>query len=1085
MLAAWILFVCVTTLVAAGVIYGDAVTLGGLRTALRAAGPADTSILARTPAPPRDVVTLDASVRPVLTEVLGPGGGEVDQVARSDSMEIVGRPTVGDADRTLVASYAGIERHAELAAGHWPVSGGSPIEAAISESAAGALGLHLGDRLTVVDPLDQSTRLDLEIAALWRPNRADPYWLANPLELDGVETHGSETVRGPLVVAPADLAASTIRQLDVQWRARPDVEAFRVEWIDGVRTGITALRDRLGSALPTHRDFTISTGLPALLATLGRSVLVTRSGIALLTVQFGVLAGYAVLLVGGMLLERRRLDTALLRSRGAGTGHVAALSSIEAFVLAVPAAVIGPWLAVVVVWLVVNALPGDAVGRPGLIASEVDLRVGAPALIGSAVAAAACALGLALPALASGANLAGARAALGRAAARTLPQRLGIDLALVALAGVAIWQLRLYGAPLVRDVRGSLGLDPLLVAAPAIGLLGGGVIATRAVPRAAEIAQLVLERRRDLVASLGARQLARRPLRYTRSALLLMLAAGLGTFAAVDAATWSRSQQDQAAYQAAADVRVVVPDYPALPAGALGGAYRSIPGVTTAMPVLRLPLGVGRAVREAPLLGLDPAVAARIVGLAPRTGGSGAPSAVDALGGSAPEDHTLVVPGRPLRLSVVLDDDIRAAPGLEAQSAPVHGDYPGVLVSAILRDGDGMLHRIEGGRATLQGPNQRVEIPLTVGGTGPEAIAVAYPVAIQAIEIVINPEEGTFVAGSVRLRGVASSESTATSDWTAVAFVPASSGWLWTTISSVFDVPPTSGDRLTVGAKDALFASSGEPIATYRFAPPFAEAAPLPAIVGTRFLEATGLGVGDEVDADVLGIGLKLRIAGSVVTFPPLDPAKPFVVVDGPSLELRRFLASGDTVEPAEWWLATAPDAGESVVTTLGEARYSAAKVIVRADLARSLSGDPVALGIVGALTLGSLAALAFAAVGFVVSATASVNERLGEFALLRALGLSVRALAVWLSLESAAMLAFGLLAGSLLGLAVAALVLPAATLTSTGAAAVPPPSVIVPWPAIVPYLVLGAALLGLVLVVVRRRLPAVQISSVLRAGDR
>src|SRR5439155_3969003 len=107
------------------------------------------------------------------------------------------------------------------------------------------------------------------------------------------------------------------------------------------------------------------------------------------------------------------------------------------------------------------------------------------------------------------------------------------------LAGVAIWQLRLYGAPLVRDVRGSLGLDPLLVAAPAIGLLGGGVIATRAVPRVAEIAQLVLERRRDLVASLGARQLARRPLRYTRSALLLMLAAGLGTFAAVDAATWS------------------------------------------------------------------------------------------------------------------------------------------------------------------------------------------------------------------------------------------------------------------------------------------------------------------------------------------------------------------------------------------------------------------------------------------------------------------------------------------------------------------------------------------------------------------
>ena len=85
----------------------------------------------------------------------------------------------------------------------------------------------------------------------------------------------------------------------------------------------------------------------------------------------------------------------------------------------------------------------------------------------------------------------------------------------------------------------------------------------------------MLVRRRGLVSPLGARQLARRPLRYTRSALLLMLAVALGTFAFAHAATWTRSQADQATYQAAADARVVLSDYQELPAWALGPAYRA------------------------------------------------------------------------------------------------------------------------------------------------------------------------------------------------------------------------------------------------------------------------------------------------------------------------------------------------------------------------------------------------------------------------------------------------------------------------------------------------------------------------------
>ena len=122
--------------------------------------------------------------------------------------------------------------------------------------------------------------------------------------------------------------------------------------------------------------------------------------------------------------------------------------------------------------------------------------------------------------------------------------------------GLGLWQLRHYGAPLTRSVQGTLGLDPLLVATPAIGLLAGGVAALRLVPLLAQLAERATTRRRGLVPALGARQLARRPLRYTRAALLLMLAMAMGVFAVCYTATWSASQRDQASFQVGADVRV-------------------------------------------------------------------------------------------------------------------------------------------------------------------------------------------------------------------------------------------------------------------------------------------------------------------------------------------------------------------------------------------------------------------------------------------------------------------------------------------------------------------------------------------------
>ena len=113
--------------------------------------------------------------------------------------------------------------------------------------------------------------------------------------------------------------------------------------IDGSMTSATARTTSRPASAASSRPSDEPAGgdepCPALLDDVGRSVLVSRSGVILLTIQFAVLAGYAVVLVAGMLVERRRSEIALMRSRGASGGHLVAMAVLEAAFLAIPAAI--------------------------------------------------------------------------------------------------------------------------------------------------------------------------------------------------------------------------------------------------------------------------------------------------------------------------------------------------------------------------------------------------------------------------------------------------------------------------------------------------------------------------------------------------------------------------------------------------------------------------------------------------------------------------------------------------------------------------------------------------------------------------
>ncbi|HET9455793.1 MAG TPA: FtsX-like permease family protein [Candidatus Limnocylindrales bacterium] len=1080
-LAAGALLLCATVLLAAGAVYGDVVADGGMRRAILDAPPQDRVVVVTSTAGPADVGAIDEAVTEHATEILGASGGDVGLVIRTGGFVQAGLDPDDPGGLTRLAAYRAIEDHATLVDGRWPEPGGEPFEAVLSEGAATALDAAPGSTLELVSRDNPSVTARVRIVGIWRADRDDPYWTADALELEGVETRGPFTTSGPIVISSDDLVRRLgVRELDLAWRAYPHVDGLRVDGLESLRAGIESLDERLRDARLPGRSLRVVSELPGTLAQLDRATLVSRSGVMLLTVQFAILAGYAIVLVAGMLIERRRVESALLRSRGASTLHLAAMAFGEALLLAIPAAIVAPWLAVWVVQLLGSVGP-LAEAR---IVSTATVDTGVMLVAG--VAAFACVLALTLPSLVGGGDPAGVRARLARQVGRTFATRIGVDFVLVVVAAIGLWQLRLYGSPLTENARGTLGFDPLLVAAPGIGLLAGGIVATRLVPRLAEIAERVLDRRRGLVPAIGSRQLARRPLRYTRSALLLMLAAALGTFAASDAATWQRSQADQATYQVAADVRVGFDDL-ALPSWAVGPAIRSFAGVTDARPIVRGTVDVGRAVRSGQLLGIDPVATQPLVNYPNADAATRLPPLLAGLADARPSNAAVPLDGELRRLAVVLDAAIVADTEADPQ-ATIPPDYTGIAITVLLEDADGRLHRVTGESGRFAGDGQRIEISLSTVVAGME-VAFPGPARLQAIELSFVGPRDVIAIGRVDVRRVEASPTTGGRDWVDVGWAPNAAGWRWVAIRSGDDrsyrPPPGGPGSIVFGYEPEL----AEPLygggsAVFRSVATPAEAAVLPAVVSDAFLAESGAAVGEELAVAVTGQRLTMRVVGSTPDFPSLDPRVPFAIVDATTLERARQAGTGQLVPTREWWLKVDPPSAPVVEEALRRAPVAADDVVGRESLTRSLAGDPVSLGIIGALGLGALAALVFAAIGFVVSATVATSERVTEFAILRALGLSVRELSAWVSLENAFLLVFGLVAGSGLGILLAWLVLPFATLTESGEAAVPAAEIVVPWTAMLPIYVAALALFAVTVVVVTRQVRAAAISTVLRAGD-
>jgi FtsX-like permease family len=1067
--AAFLTTLLATTLLASGPVYAEAVALSGLQRTLANGPVRDVTVAVSDHLGAPEYPDADERVTAAVEGVFGEDGVTIHRSGVSDSFALPNLPGVPPNGLTVFGFYDDLPDHARLVAGAWP-SGASAgaVEAAISEGAAQQLGLQPGDTLEVTSALDAGMKVPVAVSGVYRAEDvADPFWWGSPLELDGRETISFTTI-GPLVVSEESFFALGERDAEVRWRAAPRVEEIGVADLDGLRRRLERLDAQLASG--DGGSFTVQTGLGGLLEDADRSLLVSRSGVLVPSVQLAVLAGAALLFLAGLLADRRSLETAVLRSRGASRGEVGLLALAEGALLAVPAVLAAPWLAA----LSLRAL--NHVGPLAEIGLELEPQVGTAAYVLAALAGILCAVGLAVPALRS-ASVTASVQEQGRPKPRGFVQRAGLDLVLVALAALAYWQLRRYEGPLVESVRGRLGIDPLLVAAPALGLLAGALLALRVVPAAGAVVERAAGSARGLVAPLGTRQLARRPARYARVAVLLTLAVAIGIFASAYSSTWLRSQEDRAAYDAGADIRVVPDERTgSIPALGLAGAYAEIAGIEGALPVVRQPLEVSG--ETATLLALDASRAGDVVRIRPDLARN-RPLAelTEPLGAERPELPSVALPDRPdgieiaARVSLEPLEDDRTVFGFRRRTPPA-------TLSLVLEDADGLLHRVAAGSMPADGRRRLLRVPLEEG-LG-DAAGPAYPLSLVAVELGLDAPIGQSRRGTLVVDDIT----------TGPGPVEAARQWLVesTELQDAFSAPEVlavrTGDEPGFEVDFETGAAGGGGTAVTYSARPGRAVAPqtVPALVTDGFLERTGTDVGDTI---ALGQDQpRLALVDSVHGFPTLPSGEGGVVVDLRTYLAAAYLGTGTVRLPDEWLLDVTPTREPAVAELLQAAPYLSSEVVGRVAVEDRLTRDPVALGISGALSLGFVAAAVFAVVGFAVSAAVSTAERTTEFAVLRSLGLSGRQLSGWLALEGGLIAAFALLAGVLLGALVAWLVLPFVSLAGEGDRPFPEVVVDVPWQTVALLAGVLAAVLLVVLAVQLLLLRRLALGSALRTGE-
>ena len=324
---------------------------------------------------------------------------------------------------------------------------------------------------------------------------------------------------GPAIVNPAAFNGP-LTVSEASWLVLPQAPPLAGGNIGALAASTREAVSQLSTLLPNGLQ--VTSDLPQLLAGIVSTGVLTQSLFTIAALELLLVAGAGLVLAARLLASLREGEFALLRARGATrwqlTGPVLAEALVVGAVAGLAGVLIGTRLAGVLARL-------DSLHLYGYVGHGI-----APLAWWSALAMLVlCVAVMTWPALRAMSPDA-ARRRRSRSARLAGAAWAGGDVALVALAAVAVWQLRDYSA-VAHPASGSLGIDPVIAVAPVLALAGLALIPVRGLPLLARLADKATDLERRLTAAMVSWQIARRPIRQTGPALLVVVATATATLA--------------------------------------------------------------------------------------------------------------------------------------------------------------------------------------------------------------------------------------------------------------------------------------------------------------------------------------------------------------------------------------------------------------------------------------------------------------------------------------------------------------------------------------------------------------------------
>jgi hypothetical protein len=982
-----------------------------------------------------------AVVRADQRSTLGAGTATVTAVLWSNSQNLPRGAVPGagptDQNQALLAGFGSLAGSATLLHGRWPgaVAADGSVPAAVPEAVAASLRLAVGSTLEVKDSITGGG-LRLRIVGVFRPLGArSPYALLNEVPTTGVRPAPPFFTFGPFDVDPAVFAGSVTPD-QTSWDIQPSPSVLAGRDPDTVSAQVSALRSALTArtvALGTPQVETTLTDQLAALATARDAARTELIGVALVLFALTIVA---LIITARPLGAQREPETYLLALRGRSRRQAALANVGEAVTLgAVTMVAAAPAGTVLAVFL----------GRAGPLGSAAAPNAALPpgaawlAVLGVALFAAA----ILIVAAARGFSPSGRLERAGRHSRLAGTARVGVDLAVLAVAGAAYWQL--------RSLSSGSPAGVLLIVAPALALLACALVCLRLLPLLAGFGDRLAARGRRLGSALAAWQISRRPRHHAGPALLIVLAVAGGTFALGAHATRERSIADQSEYLAGAQVRVEIGGSSFEPA--VSRAVAADRSVRTVTPVIQT-----NGYQGSVLLAVDTRTAPRTVPARPDQLSAPAPALWADLRAGAPKATT--VPGHPKSLALTamlprggarradvaltVEDALDRYTQLTARPLPSDGS-PHSLTFPVPSGVDYPL-RVAGLSLTYDAPPRRTaDEALTVGALRSSAGSAVLPLdqwseRIQSAQLhgaVTSLRAGASTT-PVGDAGPAGPPKDAGSGSWSLGFTPG------------FGLPSSA-----TGAQATLTVAPTAPV-------------PLPALATDSFLSANGLRIGSPTQVTVDGLSFPARIVGSASAFPVISGSNfsGGLVVDADAVQDRLVYRGLAPLTTTAYWLDTT---GGAVPAGLPE---GGATVTTLAGTRAALAGDPLTELIQQSLIALAVSAGILAIAALWAAVAAARRERAGQEAVLIALGISGRRQALLQAAEILTVAGPAAIAGLAVGFLVARLMLP--NLTLTGAATVPVPTavIVVPWPpalALAAVLVAGPALAAAAAVVAKR----------------